>query len=141
MRQVARQASSENQVLFLPGVFNETLGLLFDAHQYFEARGSEEQDSFEPPLRTVYANEMSRVTTRLTSVMAWLMVRRALYTGELAEAQITEDFRLDAADICLDHQPNALAHMPYYLIYLSERSLALYERIHRLDGMAYGTRH
>ena len=34
MHQVARQAAQNSQLLFLPGVFNETLGLLFDAHHY-----------------------------------------------------------------------------------------------------------
>lgn len=141
MSQVARQATNDTRVLFLPGVFNETLGLLFEAHQYFEARGTEDQASIEPLNQTIYASEMSRVTTRLVSVMAWLMVRRAIYAGHLEEEKAIEAYRLDGAEICLDHHPKLLANMPYYLIYLSERSLALYERVHRLDAQAYGTQH
>ena len=138
MQQVAQQASSNNQLLFLPGVFNETLSLLFDAHHYFQSRGPEDQATITEPLRLHYANEMTRVTMRLTSVMAWLMVRRAVYAGRIEEEKATESYRLDGAEICLDHQPDILTNMPYYLNYLSERSLNLYERIHRLDSMAYG---
>jgi hypothetical protein len=75
---------------------------------------------------------------RLTSVMAWLMVRRAVYAGRIEEEKASDSYRLDGAEICLKHLPDALVAMPYYLNYLSERSLNLYERIHRLDGMAYG---
>ncbi|MES2983621.1 MAG: DUF1465 family protein [Pseudomonadota bacterium] len=138
MRQVARQATSDNQLLFLPGVFNETLGLLFDAHHYFQSRGSEEQATIAPNMRLAYASEMTRITTRLTSVMAWLMVRRAIYAGRIEEDRATDQYRLDGADICLNHMPEILAEMPYYLNYLSERSLSLFERVHRLDEMAYG---
>lgn len=141
MRPVARQATPHNQLLFLPGVFNETLGLLFDAHQYFEARAVEEQAVVSPDIRQLYAFEMSRVTARLTSVMAWLLVRRAIHDGRIAEEKAQNDYRLDGADVCLTHAPEALAHLPYYLIYLSEKSLELYERVHRLDHMAYGTKH
>jgi regulator of CtrA degradation len=141
MRQVAQQAADTNQLLFLPGVFNETLGLLFDAHQYFQSRGVEEQSVIDDASRAFYANEMTRVTMRLTSVMAWIMVRRAVYAGRIEEEKASEAYRLDGAEICLDHLPEILNALPNYLVYLSERSLQLYERVHRLDAMAYGTKH
>lgn len=134
MRQVARQAKTEPQVLFLPGVFNETLGLLFEAHQYFETRGQLEQIGIAAEKRMTYAHEMSRVTTRLTSVMAWLMVRRAIHYGEM-DASAADLYHLDGEDVCLEHHPTLLAGLPYYLMYLSERSLSLYERVHRLDTL------
>lgn len=138
MRQVVQQAMPNNQLLFLPGVFNETLSLLFDAHHYFQSRGVEDQATIGETMKLHYANEMTRVTMRLTSVMAWLMVRRAIYAGRIEEEQASDSYRLDGIEICLDHRPDVLANMPYYLNYLSERSLNLYERIHRLDGLAYG---
>lgn len=138
MHQVAHHATTEHQLLFLPGVFNETLSMLFDAHHYFQSRGAEEQATIAPHMRMAYANEMTRITMRLTSVMAWLMVRRAIYAGRIDEEKAANDYRLDGAMVCLDHLPEVLVEMPYYLNYLSERSLSLYERIHRLDEMAYG---
>ena len=138
MHPVARQATPDTQLLFLPGVFNETLSLLFDAHHYFQARGSEDQASISPELRVNYANEMTRVTMRLTSVMAWLMVRRAIYAGRIDEEKAADSYRLDGAEICLSQMPDVLSEMPYYLNYLSERSFEVYNRVHRLDQMAYG---
>lgn len=138
MHPVARQASSDNQLLFLPGVFNETLSLLFDAHHYFQSRGAEDQATIAPGKQMLFSNEMTRVTMRLTAVMAWLMVRRAVYAGRIEEEKAEQAYRLDGTDVCLEHSPELLAEMPYYLNYLSERSLSLYERIHRLDRQAYG---
>lgn len=138
MHPVARQAAPDNQLLFLPGVFNETLSLLFDAHHYFQSRGIEDQATIAPNMKMLYSNEMTRVTMRLTAVMAWLMVRRAIYAGRIEEEKASDCYRLDGAEICLNHAPEVLAEMPYYLSYLSERSLGLYERIHRLDSLAYG---
>ena len=137
MRPVARQAAQETPLLFLPGVFNETLGLLFDAHHYFQSRGAEEQATIEPAKRPFYVSEMSRVTMRLTR----LMVRRAVYAGRIEEEKASTSYRLDNADTCLEHNPETLAEMPYYLGYLSDRSHELFERISRLDQLAYGTKH
>ena len=138
MHPVARQATPDTQLLFLPGVFNETLSLLFDAHHYFQSRGSEDQATIAPELRVNYANEMTRVTMRLTSVMAWLMVRRAIYAGRIDEEKAADNYRLDGADVCLPQLRDVMAEMPYYLNYLSERSHEVYTRVHRLDQMAYG---
>jgi regulator of CtrA degradation len=138
MHTVARQSAPETQLLFLPGVFNETLSLLFDSHHYFQSRGSDEQASIDPALRVSYSQEMTRVTMRLTSVMAWLMVRRAVYAGRIEEEKASDSYRLDGAEVCLENQAEIMANMPYYLRHLSERSLDVYTRIHRLDKMAYG---
>ena len=137
MRPVAKVIESEDNMLFLPGVFNETLALLFDAHHYFQSRGADEQASLNPRERPVYATEMTRVTMRLTSVMAWIMVRRAIHAGRIEEEKAAQDYRLDGIDICLEDANPALAALPSYLGYLSERSRQLYERVHRLDQLAY----
>ena len=142
MRQTARSVPAESQLLFLPGVFNETLSLMYDAHYYFQTRGAEEQASIEPENRVVYAREMSRVTLRLTSVMAWLMVRRAIYAGRIDETHAGDDYRLNGRLTGSPAaRPDQLASMPYYLNYLSDRTRTLYERIERLDELAYGTKH
>ena len=137
MRPVAHAGESNNgQLLFLPGVFNETLSLLFDAHHYFQSRGADEQATLSIRHRPIYATEMTRVTMRLTSVMAWIMVRRAINAGRIEEEKAAQDYRLDGPDICLETN-TSFEDMPHYLNYLSDRSRTLYERVHRLDQMAY----
>jgi regulator of CtrA degradation len=137
MRKAASSQHTESQLLFLPGVFNETLSLLFDAHHYFQSRGAEEQATIAPTHRVFYSAEMSRVTMRLTSVMAWIMVRRAVYAGNIDEAKANTDYRLDGKEVYQVDNKEMLADMPYYLNYLSERSVSLYERVLRLDALAY----
>ncbi len=141
MRQAPSQQPPDNQLLFLPSVFNETLSLLFDAHHYFQSRGAEEQSTISPAQRLFYSAEMSRVTMRLTSVMAWIMVRRAVHAGRVEEDKANADYRLDGQEVYAVENPEMLAEMPYYLIYLSDRSTNLYERVMRLDKLAQETRH
>jgi hypothetical protein len=141
MQQLAHTAPAPQPLLFLPSVFNETLDLLFDAHNYFQARGAEEQSLISPRYRPMYAHEMSRITMRLTSIMAWIMVRKAVSAGKIDDDTAGEKYRLDAADICLGGNPELIDELPYYIGYLSLRSRELYERVWRLDEMAYGTRH
>jgi regulator of CtrA degradation len=141
MRQAPSQQLPDNQLLFLPSVFNETLSLLFDAHHYFQSRGAEEQSTISPEQRLFYSAEMSRVTMRLTSVMAWIMVRRAVHAGRVEEDKANADYRLDGKEVYAVENPEMLAEMPYYLTYLSDRSTNLYERVMRLDKLAQETRH
>ena len=142
MRPSPRQAKQpKQQTLFLPGMFNETLTLLFDAHHYFQSRGAEEQSSIPPDQRPLYAAEMSRITLRLTSVMAWIMVRKAIFSGKIDEEQASEKYRFTAEEFCLAPKPADIDDLPYYINYLSDRSRDLYTRIARLDAQAYGKRH
>ena len=137
MRPIAQTRAPAPQLLFLPGVYNETLSLLFDAHQYFQERGADEQAALGPQQRTAYSQEMGRVTLRLTSVMAWIMVRRAIHAGRIAQEKAAQDYRLDGPEFCLAPDPEAMDRLPHYLGYLADRSRQLYERVHRLDQMAY----
>jgi len=141
MRPIAQAGETGNQLLFLPGVFNETLALLFDAHHYFQSRGVEEQAGLPAGERAMYASEMTRVTMRLTSVMAWIMVRRAIHAGRIEQEKAAVEYRLDGTEICLQHSSETIEQLPYYLGYLADRSRHLYERVHRLDALAYGQMH
>jgi len=132
-------ADMSQPVLFMPAVFNETLGLLFDTHHYFEQCGEEEQLRLPDNYRSAYTGEMSRITMRLTSIMAWIMVRKAIHTGKLGEDEAAQKYRLDAADICLTPIPKDVINLPFYIGELAERSRSLYERVHRLDEQAYGS--
>ena len=141
MRPIAQPAEENKQVLFLPSIFNETLEMLFDAHHYFQARGSLDQTAISSDMRPDYANEMTRITMRLTSVMAWIMVRRAVYAGRIEEETAAEQYRLEAVEVCREHRPETLAALPRAMGSLSHHSHELFERVFRLDAMAYGERH
>ena len=135
MRPVARQVEEASKCVFYPGVFNETLALLFEAHTYFQERGVEEQSLMSMQNRMTYASEMTRVTMRLTSIMAWLMVRKAVFFGRMSEEEAQSNYRLEARDECLEFNALLFDTLPYYIGYLAERSYTLYERVSRLEEM------
>lgn len=131
-------ASSEmdGNVLLMPGIFNDTLRLLLEAHEYFHHYGQEDQQNITGRERTIYSCEMSRITMRLSSVMAWLMVRKAVFAGKIPPEDAVQKYRLDSRDVCLFHNAEAESILPTYMSYLLEESLELYSRISRLEDMA-----
>lgn len=121
-------------VLFMPGVFNETMQLLTDAHEYFQQFGTDDQQRIDASLKTLYSCEMSRITLRLSSIMAWIMVQRAVFSGKINADEAASRYGLDFQDSCL--VDNRMLHgvLPSYVCYLLDRSLELYERVLRLDS-------
>ena len=127
-------ASAESpKVLFMPGVFEETMRLLTEAHEYFHLFGADDQAHINNDLRTLYSCEMSRITLRLSSIMAWLMAQRAVFTGKIPPEEMHR-YGLDFQDIC--RVDNRVLHgvLPSYVCLLLDRSLELYERVLRLDS-------
>jgi regulator of CtrA degradation len=126
-------ASQPQNVLFMPGIFNEAMQLLTEAHEYFYLFGEDDQSRINTELKTLYSCEMSRITLRLSSIMAWIMVQRAVFTGKIKADEAARQYGLDFKDICL--VDNRMLHgvLPSYVCFLLDRSLELYERVHRLD--------
>ncbi len=125
-------SSQSPKVLFMPGVFEETMRLLTEAHEYFHLFGADDQAHIADDLRTLYSCEMSRITLRLSSIMAWLMAQRAVFTGKIPHEDMHR-YGLDFQDICL--VDNRVLHgvLPSYVCLLLDRTLELYERVLRLD--------
>jgi regulator of CtrA degradation len=121
-------------VLFMPNVFNETMQLLADAHEYFAQFGEEDQKRLEEHLRSIYSCEMSRITLRLSSIMTWIMAQRAVFAGKIHVEEAAEHYSLDFQDACLVDNRALHGIMPSYVCFLLDRSLELYERVCRLDG-------
>lgn len=119
-------------VVFMSGVFDETMQLLTEAHEYFHQFGVDDQQRIDESLRALYSCEMSRITLRLSSIMAWIMAQRAVFTGKIPTEE-AHRFGLDFQDIC--RVDNRVLHgvLPSYVCFLLDRSLELYERVLRLD--------
>lgn len=120
-------------VLFMPKVFDETMQLLTDSHEYFHLFGDDDQQRLPADLKSLYSCEMSRITLRLSSIMAWIMVQRAVFSGKIP-AEDSAMYVLDFQDACT--VDNRMLHgvLPSYVCYLLDRSLELYERVMRLDS-------
>jgi regulator of CtrA degradation len=120
-------------VVFMPGIFDETMKLLNEAHEYFFLFGQSDQHSIDDHLKTLYSCEISRITLRLSSVMAWVLIQRAVVSGKISAEEAAQRYALDFRDVCT--VDNRVLHgvLPSYVCLLLDRSLELYERVMRLD--------
>ena len=84
------------------------------------------------------AAELSRVSARLGYCTAWLLTRRAVQAGELSREEAVEPrWRLEGQEVCT-RPPLDAGQLPERLLALSERSLAVYRRVERLDRQLDG---
>ena len=121
-------------VVFMPNIFNETMDLLADAREYFHIFGEEDQEAMaEQQLRAMYASEMSRITLRLSSIMAWIIAQRAVVAGKIDAEDAARSHGLDFQEVCLVDGHVLHGVMPPYVCQLLDRTLELYERVNRLD--------
>ena len=137
---VMKQVETDSNLLFMPGLFHETMQLVSDSYEYFQLQESLGEADMPPHLRTLLANEMSRITMRLTSVMAWLMARKAVSSGQLSDDEACAEYRIDGAELCLEYHDEYAHMLPDYLNALLDTSYHLYRRVWRLDHQLYGAR-
>ena len=119
---------------FFSRTYDEARDLLVDARDYLVTT---QNIQFALPTRElVHCMETLRLTTRLTQIMAWLILQRALHAGEVTMADVLAPAnRLGARDICQTSGGEATAELPAILRELLSRSRKLYQRIARLDEM------
>lgn len=114
--------------------YDETMTLMVEARNYmaYVERRERERAGVVTGLRM--SCEAMRVTSRLTQVMAWLMVQRAVHEGEIsADEALTEPHRLSGGDVCLDETFTGDETLPGGLRSLMDRSYRLYVRIARIE--------
>lgn len=112
-------------------LFDETLRLLEEARDYLQAN-RERRLSIIAACN--YAVEATRLTARLTEMMAWLLARRAVANGEISEEIGRTAFRLQWQGVCAVDRSEAMPSALDDLVPLLQRSLRLYQRIARLDS-------
>jgi regulator of CtrA degradation len=125
-----------SQTAIFTRTYDETLNMIVEARNYMthvEPRVSRRRRG-HPDLR--FSCEALRVTSRLTQVMAWLMLQRAVLYGEIsAEEACLECNRLSGRDVCLYTDSIEDDSLPAGLRSLLERSYRLYQRVSRLEEM------
>lgn len=119
---------------FFRRTYDETMDLMVEARNYmaYVERRERERAGVVAGLRM--SCEAMRVTSRLTQVMAWLMLQRAVHEGEIeAEEALTEENRLSGGDVCMDETFIHDETLPGGLRSLMDRSFRLYVRVARLE--------
>lgn len=127
------QPDTTGTVLFLPRIYDETMLLLAQSHQYFEHEGALQQRLMGERRRAMFVSEMSRITLRLSCVMAWLLARRAVLDGTLSREAAEEGHILECREVCLHQHIEAESLLPDTMTDLIDRSYELYARVARLD--------
>ena len=121
---------------FFNRTYNEAFNLLVEARNYMAYAERRERGQLGLIGRLELACEAMRVTARLTQIMAWLLMQRAVYNGEMTlEEACSEANRLSGDGVCLDNTPLTHEIMPAGIRSLLDRTHQLYLRVWRMDEM------
>jgi regulator of CtrA degradation len=116
--------------------YDEALALTRELRDYIATAAPADKAGLDHDTQLVASCEEMRVTARMTQVMAWLMLQRAVNDGEIDRDQAAQpDNRLGGQDTCLAEPAVDPEYLPARLVDLLTRSRSLYERIQRLDLM------
>jgi len=135
---VSSYGHAENcqSVAFFGRTYDEALQLTREARDYIASHVNTDRSDLPPEVRLASSCEEMRLTARLTQVMAWLLLQRAVYEGEVTLAEAArEENRLSGQEACLGGPVIPEAELPPRLEELLDRSLNLYRRVQRLDAM------
>ena len=116
-------------------LYREGMDLVEETANYLDRAGRLESKQLTPPASLAYTSESIKLTTRLTQLASWLLVRRAIAIGEITEAEA----HLHRHKVTLTAQsttlPEGFGSLPETFRRLISESHRLYGRILRLDRL------
>jgi regulator of CtrA degradation len=120
---------------FFGRTYDEAFALLVEARDYIARTEPIERDFVDVASRARMAVETTRLTARLTHIMAWLLARKAVHAGEISpEEGARPPYILDRNEE-LAGEGKMTDILPPGLESLLDRSQRLYIRVSRLDEM------
>jgi len=122
---------------FFSKTYDEALRLVEDARGYLSLLEPFDRRGLGPPERLRLCAETMRMTARLTQIMAWLLVQRAVHAGEMSRADaLSQQEILAGVRVCMDGGEEDWRGLPGRLVALLDKSHRLYVRVARLDELA-----
>jgi regulator of CtrA degradation len=132
----------DRSAIYFDRTYRETMTLLVEARDYMRFREPVDRSALPDDQRLVVNCEALRLTSRLTHIMAWLLIQRAVHAGEISAAEAADDdHRLAGQTVCRERGATRDIAMPPLLAQLLERSYQLYARVERLDALVAGALH
>ena len=117
-------------------VFKEGMSLVEETANYLDGTGRVDSRVLDRMGAIAYATESMRLTTRLMQLASWLLLQRAISSGELAlEDARKEKLRINLAEIGRGEAIEGTEQTPDGLKALIDRSMRLLERVRMLDAM------
>ncbi|HTS92522.1 MAG TPA: DUF1465 family protein [Stellaceae bacterium] len=122
---------------FFSKTYDEALRLVEDARSYLAVLEPLERRGVPPWERLRLCAETTRMTARLTQVMAWLLTQRAVHSGEISRAEaLSQQRALAGVRVCMEGGEEDWQGLPRRLVALLDKSHRLYIRVARLDELA-----
>ncbi len=122
---------------FINRTFDETMQLLEEARDYSMHDWKEDVRGLPNDENMRFTGEKMRLTARLSEIMAWVMVHKAVASGEMtAEQAQSDEYHLSAHDVCLADSRDTPNAFPERLGGMLDRSRDLYSRVIKMDQMA-----
>ena len=120
--------------------YDETLELLAKSECFLKNYSLQRVQEENQVLDSRVNCEMTRVTARLTQIMAWLLAQKAVLNGEMSSEEARNDkFLLKENEFCMTNSINGQeAEYPLPIRELLIDSLALFKRILILSSQARG---
>lgn len=126
------------QVLpFIDNRLQNAHAFLHSTHNYVKWQAPIDIKDMDPQQAYKVSCEAMRITVRLTQVIAWFLLQKAVLAGELTrEELLSDDCRVLRGKHCLESASETDPEIPPRLRELLKESRALYLRILRLDSLA-----
>jgi len=133
-------SDQQTAVAFFNSTYEEALGLACELRDLIVAEGGQDRAAPEACQARLHGScECLRMTARLTQVIAWLLVQKAVHAGELSREEAwARDRRLGGQKVCEPGRELKGAELPPALADLQRRTAELYARVARLDAMMNG---
>jgi regulator of CtrA degradation len=117
-------------------VFKEGMSLVEETANYLDGPGRQDARMLDRHGAVAYATESMRLTTRLMQLASWLLLQRAIGSGEMtSEEARKEKHRISLTDIGRGNELSGSEQLPKGLLEIIDRSLSLHQRVLKLDVM------
>ncbi len=115
-------------------LFGEGMDLVEEAAAYLDGEGRDHTRFLPRDVALAYSTESMRLTTRLMQLASWLLVHRALSTGEMSIDEVEQQrARIRFTRHEVETAAELFERLPERLRALIARSLRLQERVRHLD--------
>lgn len=119
---------------FIDGKLEDAHAFLHTAHNYIKWQAPIDVQYMDPQKTYKVSCEAMRITVRVTQIIAWFLLQKAVLEGELTEEEfLSEDCRVLRGKHCLENTSEYDPDIPPRLRELLKESRELYIRILRLD--------
>jgi regulator of CtrA degradation len=117
-------------------LYREGMDLVERTARYLDGDGRKDSRGLDAPASLCFATESMRLTTRLMNLASWLLIRRAVNTGEMSlERARKERLKLKLDTIGRPSHVKGYDQLPERLRVLIELSFMLHDKIAKLDRL------